>query len=92
VAEPRQEIEKQHKPVLRLGFLFYKKTLSPLFHGILHLAGPLTGGCRFHPTCSEYAYIAIARYGLLRGGGLAIRRLLRCHPFAAGGVDNVPHP
>ncbi len=49
------------------------------------LAGPLTGGCRFQPTCSEYAYIAIDRYGLLRGGWLATRRLLRCHPFARAG-------
>lgn len=92
MAEPQREDEQQQKPALRLGFLLYKKILSPLFHGILHLAGPLTGGCRFQPTCSEYAYIAIARYGLLRGGWLATRRLLRCHPFAAGGADNVPHP
>jgi putative membrane protein insertion efficiency factor len=87
VAEPEQS---ERKPALKLGFLFYKKILSPLFHGFLHIAGPLTGGCRFHPTCSEYAYIAIDRHGLLRGGGLAVWRLLRCHPFAKGGVDDVP--
>jgi putative membrane protein insertion efficiency factor len=80
----------QSKPALRLGFLFYKKILSPLFHSFLHIAGPLTGGCRFQPTCSEYAYIAIDRFGLLHGGWLALRRLLRCHPFAQGGLDVVP--
>jgi uncharacterized protein len=78
------------RPALRLGFLLYKKILSPFLHGLLQLAGPITGGCRFHPTCSEYAYVAVDRHGLLRGGWLATRRLLRCHPFAKGGLDNVP--
>jgi putative membrane protein insertion efficiency factor len=45
--------------------------------------------CRFQPTCSEYAAQAITRYGALRGGAMALRRLLRCHPFHPGGFDPV---
>ncbi|HZE73523.1 MAG TPA: membrane protein insertion efficiency factor YidD [Pyrinomonadaceae bacterium] len=57
----------------------YKLILSPL----------LPPSCRFVPTCSEYAMDAIARYGALHGSGLALRRLLRCHPFNPGGYDPV---
>ena len=58
----------------------YKIVLSPF----------LPPACRFHPTCSEYALEAIGRYGLIRGGWLAGRRVLRCHPWNPGGVDPVP--
>lgn len=55
------------------------------------LLSPLLGGhCRFWPSCSAYAQEAVQRYGAVQGSGLALRRLLRCHPFAPGGVDPVP--
>lgn len=71
----------------------YKRWLSPLLHALLHTIAPLAGGCRFQPTCSEYAAEAIARHGWLRGGGLALWRLLRCNPLTPTrccGWDPVP--
>jgi uncharacterized protein len=63
---------------------FYRRWISPA----LHTLNP--GGCRFVPTCSEYASVAIATHGPLRGVVLATGRLLRCHPFSRGGLDPVP--
>ena len=65
---------------------FYRRWLSPALHVIT------PGGCRYLPTCSEYAATAIAMHGPLRGSRLALFRLLRCHPFARGGLDPVPPP
>jgi uncharacterized protein len=48
--------------------------------------------CRFQPTCSQYALEALATHGAARGSLLALRRILRCHPFSAGGYDPVPRP
>lgn len=56
----------------------------------LFLAPALAGQCRFHPSCSEYARLAILRFGPAEGGWLAFRRLARCHPWHEGGVDEVP--
>ena len=59
--------------------------------GYQRLVSPfLPPSCRFAPTCSEYAASAIAHHGLTRGAGLALRRLLRCHPFHPGGYDPPP--
>ena len=52
---------------------------------------PLTGpSCRYYPSCSSYALVAVQRHGAVRGGWLAVRRLGRCHPWTPGGVDDVP--
>lgn len=66
--------------VLLAALRGYQRVVSPL----------LPEACRFEPTCSAYAYEAIARYGVLKGSWLAIRRLIRCQPFCAGGCDPVP--
>ena len=58
----------------------YRKGISPL----------LPPACRFVPSCSEYGYEAVARYGILAGGRLAIWRILRCNPFGGSGYDPVP--
>ena len=50
----------------------------------------LIGHCKFCPSCSEFAIEALHTHGLLRGGMLALRRLIRCHPFSVGGIDPVP--
>ena len=50
----------------------------------------LTPSCRFYPTCSNYAYDALSQHGLTKGGYLALKRVLRCHPFHSGGIDPVP--
>lgn len=62
-----------------------------IIKGYQYLISPvLPPACRFYPSCSEYAYQAVHRHGAWRGGILALRRLLRCHPFHPGGYDPVP--
>lgn len=63
----------------------YQKTLSR-DHGWAKAIFPF-GACRFRPTCSEYASLAIIKYGVVKGGLKTIGRLLRCHPFSQGGWD-----
>jgi len=67
------------RPALLFLIRLYQRVLSPY----------LGGQCRFHPSCSAYAYEAIDRYGM-RGLGLALRRLSSCHPLGRHGVDPVP--
>jgi putative membrane protein insertion efficiency factor len=50
----------------------------------------LPPSCRFEPSCSQYGYEAIAKYGIIKGGGLAVWRICRCNPFCRGGYDPVP--
>ncbi|MGE5572493.1 MAG: membrane protein insertion efficiency factor YidD [Bacteroidota bacterium] len=69
------------RTVALLGVGFYRKWLSPL------KARPT---CRFYPTCSAYAYQAIQKHGVFKGGYLAARRIVKCHPFHPGGYDPVP--
>jgi uncharacterized protein len=71
--------------ILLASLALYRRWLSPAIHAL----SP-GGGCRFLPTCSEYAQTAIAIHGPMRGLALASWRLLRCHPFARGGLDPVP--
>lgn len=67
--------------VLLIGLIkAYKILISPM----------LPPSCRFQPTCSEYAMEAIEKFGIIRGSGMAVMRILRCHPFHPGGYDPVP--
>lgn len=69
-----------------------KKVLIFLINFYRHQLSPLKGVscCRFIPTCSQYALEAVEKYGALKGGYLAVRRILRCRPFGGGGYDPVP--
>lgn len=67
------------KAIALVTIKVYQKTISRV----------LPPACRFTPTCSEYGYQAIEKYGLLKGGWMAIKRISRCHPFNPGGYDPV---
>ena len=67
------------------------RLLTFLIKGSRLLLTPFIGArCRFHPTCSDYALQVVALHGPLKGSWLALRRLLRCHPFSSGGYDPAP--
>ena len=68
--------------LLSAAIVAYRRYVSPA----------LPARCRFYPSCSAYALEAVAKHGAFRGAGLAIWRLLRCHPFHPGGFDPVPDP
>jgi putative membrane protein insertion efficiency factor len=77
-------IVKAVNKLITLPFLGFIKLYQYLISPVLRPA------CRFHPSCSEYAFQALKRYGPVKGMLLAAKRLLRCHPFNPGGVDPVP--
>ena len=68
------------KKIIILFFRFYQKVISPMF----------PPSCRFNPTCSNYGIEAVQEHGGLKGGYMAIKRILKCHPFHPGGYDPVP--
>ncbi len=68
------------KTILIALIRFYRAAISPF----------TPPSCRFTPTCSQYALEAVEKYGALKGGFLALKRILRCHPFSKGGYDPVP--
>lgn len=73
-------IERPGVTIARAFIRAYQIAISPM-------VGP---ACRFAPSCSEYALEALSRHGLVKGSGLALRRLLRCHPWGGSGYDPVP--
>jgi uncharacterized protein len=83
MSAPRR-LQTLRAATVRALLALYKRAISPALHAIA------PGACRFQPTCSEYAAIAIAEHGALRGGCMALGRLLRCHPLHRGGFDPVP--
>ncbi len=68
------------KKIVIVFLRIYRYLISPMFRQ----------HCRFVPSCSAYAQIAVEQHGVLKGGWLTIKRILRCHPFSKGGVDPVP--
>lgn len=75
------------KKIVLKTIRFYQKTLS-FDHGVFSYKYP-HGFCRHHPTCSEYSYQAIDKFGLIRGFFKGFKRVLRCHPFSSGGYDPI---
>ena len=81
---PREDSSRNPRALTTVAVLVlrvYQRLISPIF--------PAT--CRYHPSCSEYAVQALRAHGLVRGSLYAGARLLRCHPWAEGGEDPVPH-
>jgi putative membrane protein insertion efficiency factor len=72
-----KKISKLVAALLIGGIVLYQKLISPV----------IPRSCRFYPTCSEYAIQAINKYGILKGTGKAILRILKCHPYHPGGYD-----
>ena len=68
-----------------------KFILIQLLKGYKYFISPLLGNrCRFYPSCSEYMMTAIDRFGIIKGIGVGLKRITRCHPGCEGGIDHVP--
>ncbi|MBC7256248.1 MAG: membrane protein insertion efficiency factor YidD [Chloroflexi bacterium] len=76
----RSNAQKMFRQAVLQGLRFYKRAISPMF----------PPSCRYVPTCSEYMYDAVVKYGVAKGVWLGLKRLSRCHPFHPGGYDPVP--
>jgi uncharacterized protein len=82
-------LEASRTPSTRIGP--FARTVIRLIDAYRWLLSPFIGQqCRFHPTCSHYAQDAVMVHGVLGGGWLAAKRLLRCNPWCEGGIDHVP--
>lgn len=68
------------RKLFQIPIRFYQKAISPF----------LPSSCRFYPTCSSYAHDSIGKHGILKGGYLAVKRILKCNPLHKGGLDPVP--
>ena len=66
--------------IVSIPVRFYRLVISPL----------IGSNCRYHPTCSSYALEALEKHGAIKGGILAIKRIIKCHPLGGSGIDNVP--
>ena len=66
--------------IVSIPVRFYRLVISPL----------IGSNCRYHPTCSSYALEALEKHGAIKGGRLAVKRIIKCHPFGGSGIDNVP--
>ena len=66
--------------IVSIPVRFYRLVIFPL----------IGSNCRYHPTCSSYALVALVQHCVLKGGRLAIKRIFKCHPLGGSGIDNVP--
>ena len=85
----------ERSPIVRAGVflvLLPRNCAVVLLRGYRAVISPLYGDvCRYYPSCSRYTLEAIQEYGVIRGSALGAWRILRCHPWAAGGVEDIPH-
>lgn len=76
---------------MKLLLALYKDVISPVLAALLRGLG-VSAQCKFHPSCAEYAVQALAVHGVFHGTLLGGLRVVRCHPFAKGGLDPIPSP